>query len=1425
DPLTLTVTLNRTDQRGFDALLQSIEDPSSSSYQHYLTQQQLADRFGPSQSAYTRVLTWLQGQGFTLTQGSTNRLTLTATGTRALAEHAFNVKINDYELNGRRFYANEANPLLPTSIAGAVQSIEGLSNLAQPRTNTVRQGIGCALLGLLGLAIFLLSAGTGSAATIGIFVEAEALFGCGIGIAICWLSQSYGFPCTASGGAGAKIAAAPPRQRTGTWAAATAQKVGLLEYDTYHASDVANWLALAKPLVGNIDPARLSSMPVNGGIASPGAEEAEVLLDIDLLLANTSPQTNVVVYDAPPSTSFQTLFNAMITDGDTVISNSWSACEDQTTLADVQSIDSILANAAAAGITVINATGDSGSSCLDGSPNTVGFPADAPHATAVGGTSVTIGTGLTYGHETWWDGSTSTPPTGQGGYGTSRFFSRPSYQNGLNTAPMRSVPDVAVNADPAHGLAICKADEGGCPSGSVYGGTSMSAPDLAAAVATLNESKGSNLGFLNPQLYPLADTAGFHTAASMGSDFAHVGLGSPNPDQLRFLLLNQTLGAVSPTVSLVRAAPPNPVSDGTTQAVVQVNLRDAQQHVASGKNVSLAVGLVGGGSGHAVVSAPSGPSSVNGGAVTFTVTDTLPENLVFTATGDGVQLATKPTLQFVTPPAVAANILANPASPTPVTADGTSTATVTVSLQDALGHPAAGKTVTLAQGGGHSAATGSGVSDVSGRAIFTVTDTVTEIVTYTAVDVTDGNLPVPGSAAVNFTNSTTTNCPVTAPVVASGYAVSTFVTGFPGCRAPFGLAFDAGGNLFVTDLSHNNLLKFGPTGGTITAANLIASYPSLPNFDTDGLAFGKDGKLYMALLNGASVWEVNPTTGAFIRQVAATPQFPLGLAVDPLSGDLFVSIGQSSNSIYRISNPGSASPSIAVYSTVGNADGLVFAPDGTLYAAVSAGGVFSIAKIAGTNTGANAGTLLATIPSAHSVDGLGLGLGAGGAVVIYANANDGTITKIDTANPGTQTVIYSGGSRGDFATVGPDGCLYATQDDRILKVTNADGTCTLSPSEPAATLGLSPGTVAPNPQQGTTTSFTATLTNVPNPSGTSITFAVSGANSAAGLVTADNTGKAVFTYSGVHTGADTVVAFTGSGAATLLSNSGRVTWASGNHTTFSTLNQSATAGYPNLPVTVTGNLSDVSTQPATTPLSGQTLSFSLSGAGGQSCTGTTDATGTASCSITPTAPPGSYTLTVSFTATGSYLASSDSAGFTLASGSKPVLQTVTPANGSAQGGKPISIAGTNIQSGASVSIGGRLAGNVVVGAGGTSVSATTPGYIHWGDVSGDTLMTPLDAQCILRLIASLGATQNCPTAALTVTVPLVVSNPGGGSAVVAGGYTYNTADVSGDGAISPLDAQCILRAIASLAATQNCPAPAPPGVPAPRQPRALPPRH
>ncbi len=130
-------------------------------------------------------------------------------------------------------------------------------------------------------------------------------------------------------------------------------------------------------------------------------------------------------------------------------------------------------------------------------------------------------------------------------------------------------------------------------------------------------------------------------------------------------------------------------------------------------------------------------------------------------------------------PSVAPTSAANStvvAGTTPVTADGANTSTITVALKDTNGHPVTTtKSVTLSQGSGHSTIDFNGSpgstapTDGQGQAVFTVTDTTAESVTYTATDTTDSSLVVTQTAAVTFA------APVATPSRSSITAGSTSV--------------------------------------------------------------------------------------------------------------------------------------------------------------------------------------------------------------------------------------------------------------------------------------------------------------------------------------------------------------------------------------------------------------------------------------------------------------------------------------------------------------------------------------------------------------------------------------------------------------------------------------------------------------------------
>jgi len=1013
------------------------------------------------------------------------------------------------------------------------------------------------------------------------------------------------------------------------------QKIGLLEFDNFQSSDVKDFLNL----IGRSSQfGQLSQVHVAGGAGAPGAQEAEVLLDIDAVMS-LAPGAQVTVYDGPFNGrgSFQTMFNAMINDGINVISNSWAYCEDQTTVADVQSIDSILASAGAAGVTVLTGSGDTGSTCLNGSANTCHVPASSPNITAVGGTTPTRSVGGNYGSETWW----SSPLGGQGGFGVSRFFGRPSYQNGLNSVNRRSIPDVTAPADPLTGYFICQASNGGCPTNLLYGGTSVAAPVWAAFVAVLNQQENHPLGFLNPKLYPFANTNAFHSATALGTDFQHVGLGSPNVNLLHLALTGTTAGPFVVDKSTVSAFPTSVVADGQTQAGVVVALLDANGNSVSGQPVVLTMNS----GSHALITTINATTNVSNGAALFTVTDTFLETVTFTATVNGTPLSQHPTVQFVSPPATAGSIAA---SPTTVTANGSDTTTITVTLQDANGNPSPNKLVNLSQGDGSSTITATTAStDATGKIQFTAINSIAQTVTYTAFDVTDGNLPVPGSAVVNFVNASGfcagTNS-YRVGTAAAGYAVSTFASSFPlDCftgTGPIGLTFDASGNLLVGD-RNEGIYKFGPQGGIAGPATVVGGVNGMGAGGLSGLAFAKDRRFYVMLSNGNNLLEVNPANAAVIRQVA---HFDGGsrfaLAVDPLSGDLFAS---GFDGIERVSNYASG-PGTVTHYTNGNFDGIAFAPDGTLYAAeVFTGGV---SRVNGTNTPTpGTATTIAVLPGGP--DGIALEANAANPAkpIIFVNRNDGTITRIDTStlpapapNPcgSSCTDIFTGGSRGDFVTVGPGGCLYATQSERIIRITKADGTCSLLPNSVGPQLTLTPQNVQPSPAQGTTVTFTATLLNVASPTNIPVSLFISGANPSMHLVNTDATGKASFTYTGVATGTDRVFASADLGTSMISSNESVVGLTAGKHSTFLNVNQSPTSGVPNQPVMLTASLVDISVLPPA-PVSGASVTFTLAS---QTCTATTNAAGLASCSVTPAAAPGSYPLNATFAATSTMLASS-----------------------------------------------------------------------------------------------------------------------------------------------------------------------------------------
>lgn len=214
--------------------------------------------------------------------------------------------------------------------------------------------------------------------------------------------------------------------------------------------------------------------------------------------------------------------------------------------------------------------------------------------------------------------------------------------------------------------------------------------------------------------------------------------------------------APSPTRSTVTVGPASVPADGSTPSTVTVTLLDAHGHAVAGRKVELFLEHAQGApvSLHVHVSATNTGITDASGVATFALTDATPGEATLVEPIDSTDSVTlhRVTVRFVALPGgpVSQTQSTITASPALVAADGRSSSTVSVTLENASGGVVSGKTVTLHAGSGLSTISpASAPTDATGKATFAVTDRRAESVAYSAIDTSD-QLPVPGSAEVTF---------------------------------------------------------------------------------------------------------------------------------------------------------------------------------------------------------------------------------------------------------------------------------------------------------------------------------------------------------------------------------------------------------------------------------------------------------------------------------------------------------------------------------------------------------------------------------------------------------------------------------------------------------------------------------------------------
>jgi subtilase family serine protease len=541
DPVNFGVLLGIRDEAGAAATLKAVTDPHSASYGHYLTNKQFDARYAPAPSSVAAVRNWLRDQGFKVTKTLPSGMYVSVSGTVGQVEMTFGSKIHNYSYQGKQVYANTNQLSLPagtpTAISGAISGIVGvdqgseLKQIADPEPGPppgARFGVQPC------------SAYYGQK----VATDKPKAYGKHQPYAVCGytpsqLQSAYGESSLIKqgiDGRGYTVAI------TDAYAAPTilsdAQK-----YNQVHGQPLfkAGQFSQIIPEADGFD---------NTDLCGAQGWYGEETLDVEAVHA-MAPGANVIYVGAPDCLSGLDLAWANIIDSHfaDVVTNSWTDGVDDVALlgnAYVTFYEQFSTEAAITGITVNFSSGDDGdhtSGGTDVASKTVEFPADLPYVTGVGGSSVFIGSkGQWLGEQGWQTAYSALNKntwgkavySSGGGGGTSTLFTQPWYQQGkvptseseyYSNVPMRTVPDIAMDADPNTGMIVGETQV--FPDGTYWdqyriGGTSLASPLLAGMVAVADQAHHKALGFINPLYYSMIGTSAVHDIVAPKSPIAQV---------------------------------------------------------------------------------------------------------------------------------------------------------------------------------------------------------------------------------------------------------------------------------------------------------------------------------------------------------------------------------------------------------------------------------------------------------------------------------------------------------------------------------------------------------------------------------------------------------------------------------------------------------------------------------------------------------------------------------------------------------------------------------------------------------------------------------------------------------------------------------------------------------------------------------------
>ena len=526
----LTLVLARTPevQQAFEQFLKNQQDPASSDYHRWLTPLEVGERFGISTQDINAIKQWLQSHNLQVDSVSSSRIRVNFSGTAAAVGSALGSELHYFASNGSKRISLAGTPKVPAALAPTVAGIHGLSSISYRPLHKNNVGRFATNSAEPNLTLII------NNQPVNLIMPAD--------FAVIYdLNPVYAANITGAG-----------------------QTIAIIGRSRVYDADIENFqltvgMNVQDPTLiippDGFDPGPPQTVPPPN--VAPSGDQAEATFDV-IRAGSTAPGANIalVVSASAATTDGIAIAAPYVVDTTPVpariMSLSFSACENEVSQQGVAFWDSVFSQAAAEGISVFVASGDSGAAGCEVpfqppstaqvlSPNAL---CSSAYVTCVGGTEfadfsnpgqywspnnnpVTFGSALSYIPEGAWNEPSNplgTQAASSGG-GVSSYVPTPFWQAGPGVPANRTgryTPDVAFSSSEHDAYFGCFAAGGGdCLTFFVdFFGTSAAAPAMAGVAALLNQKTGSAQGNLNPTLYRLWATSNgiFHdvTVATSG---------------------------------------------------------------------------------------------------------------------------------------------------------------------------------------------------------------------------------------------------------------------------------------------------------------------------------------------------------------------------------------------------------------------------------------------------------------------------------------------------------------------------------------------------------------------------------------------------------------------------------------------------------------------------------------------------------------------------------------------------------------------------------------------------------------------------------------------------------------------------------------------------------------------------------------------